>query len=197
MSYQSFSKSVWIITYFFCRFFIRPFYKFKIQIHPDLDLDMKAPVLIIANHRSMLDPWIISGSLPFDTFRQLLPIRMLGSKIYHDPFLKFINRIGIIPFVYFLYNVIPVDGETFEEKISGPVRALEAGQSVFMFPEGKINLKSETVIAEFKKGAVAIERETHVPILPVFVYYKKNPTGFRTKCVVKFDKLTTLPERAR
>jgi 1-acyl-sn-glycerol-3-phosphate acyltransferase len=152
--------------------------------------------LIIANHRSMLDPWIISGSLPFDTFRQLLPIRMLGSKKYNDPFLKFINRIGIIPFVYFLYNVIPVDGETFEEKIAGPVKALEANQSVFMFPEGKINLKSEAVIAEFKKGAVAIDRKTHVPILPVFIYYKK--TGhIRTKCVVKFDKLTTLPERAR
>lgn len=194
--YLLFTKQVWIITYILCRLFLRPFYKFQIKIHPDLDLSVKAPILIIANHRSMLDPWIISGSLPFKTFRQLLPIRMLGSKKFKIPLINMFNKIGAIPVVYFFYNVIPVSGETFEEKISGPVKALQNGETVFMFPEGKINIKSDDVLAEFKKGFAAIDRITHVPILPVFVNYEKGH-GFRTKCTVKFDKLTALPERAR
>ena len=171
--YSLFTKQAWVISYlFFCRVILRFFYKYEIKIHPDLDLSKKEPILIIANHRSMLDPWIIIGALSFKTFRQLLPIRMLGAKNFLNPIVNMFNKIGAIPVVYFFYNVIPVSGQTFEEKISGPVQALQNGETVFMFPEGKIKIKSDDVLAEFKKG-------------------------FRTKCTVKFDKLTALPEHAR
>ncbi|OHA60859.1 MAG: hypothetical protein A2556_00450 [Candidatus Vogelbacteria bacterium RIFOXYD2_FULL_44_9] len=195
--YSLFTKQAWVISYlFFCRVILRFFYKYEIKIHPDLDLSKKEPILIIANHRSMLDPWIIIGALSFKTFRQLLPIRMLGAKNFLNPIVNMFNKIGAIPVVYFFYNVIPVSGQTFEEKISGPVQALQNGETVFMFPEGKIKIKSDDVLAEFKKGFAAIDRITHVPILPVFVNYEKGH-GFRTKCTVKFDKLTALPEHAR
>jgi 1-acyl-sn-glycerol-3-phosphate acyltransferase len=194
--YPIFTRQVWILTYFLCWLFLRPFYKFRVKIHPEFDLTTKAPILIISNHRSMFDPWIISGSLPFKIFRQLLPIRMLGSKKFSHPIVNMLNKLGAIPVVYFFYNVIPIGGATFEEKIAGPVQALNHGETVFMFPEGKININSDDVLAEFKKGFAAIDRQTHVPILPVFVNYEHG-RGFRTKCTVKFDKLTALPERAR
>lgn len=142
---------------------------------------MQRPLIIISNHRSILDPWLIAYALPFRIlFGKIFPIRTLTSIQFSEK-----NRVGrifkatgIMGLAYFFYNAISLpEGGSFEQKIDPFIKALNNKQSVLLFPEGR--LSSEESILEFKKGVVVLHQQTSAPILPVAIRYEGRGLFFR------------------
>jgi 1-acyl-sn-glycerol-3-phosphate acyltransferase len=99
--------------------------------------------LLIANHRSKMDPFVVLAHLPFFTFLRILPIRF---PVHHDFMKRRIFRYTL-PFLG-SYDI----GGTPWTKMLGLLRTkkyLDQGTTVFLFPEGKIN---RDTIGEFEKG---------------------------------------------
>jgi len=163
---------VWIITYFLVWPIIHWIKPVKITTDQKV-YDLKKPIVIMANHKSIFDPWIISTSLPFKTFCKLLPIRILGTKDYSDPFLKLVGKFGIVSFIYYIYGVIGIrKAWTFEEKTEPLVQAIKHKQSAFIFPEGGLN--KDEMIGNFRRGVPYIYAHTGVSILPCSIHFKRG-----------------------
>jgi 1-acyl-sn-glycerol-3-phosphate acyltransferase len=156
--------------------------------------EVKNPVLIVANHKNIIDPWIIFVSIPFWRYLKILPITAFAKNKFSETksFFGVMYNLGIIDFVYFIYNVIIVSsGVTFEEKIKPVIDSINEKNTVLMFPEGKITLDTE--VGEFKKGAIVVQERTGVPILPCAISHGKR-TLFRKKVFVSFGTIVYVPK---
>lgn len=111
--------------------------------------------VIVCNHVSYVDALILAGIFS-------RPIRFVIFKpIYDIPILHFIFRTG---------KAIPihsrhVDSITFQQAFKEIAAALEAGDLLAIFPEGKITMNGE--MNEFKKGIEQIITTTPVPVVPI------------------------------
>ena len=97
--------------------------------------------LLIANHQSILDPFIILAYLPFRNFLKLIPIREPTCHRYAAkiPFLSFVGGYDI--------------GSSSREKMESLFKTrqfLTDKRSVMIFPEGRICDRDKDL--EFKKG---------------------------------------------
>lgn len=99
--------------------------------------------LIIANHQSFLDPFIVLGHIPFRIFLKMLPIRF---PVHHKFMVQWkwawLRLVGS-------YDI----GGTPREKMIGLYRTralLHSGTTIFLFPEGKIQRDNQ--IGELQKG---------------------------------------------
>ena len=122
---------------------------------------IKGGALIVANHISFLDP--ISVLLAFWRRR----IRFLATKdLYKGRFMRFMFR---------NIHCIMVDKENFSvDTLHTAVEALQSGQLVAIFPEGKVNLDDTSHILPFKTGAVMMANQGNAPIIPVCLIPKKH-----------------------
>lgn len=100
-------------------------------------------VLVVSNHQSMADPFVVLSHIPFRSFLKLVPLyfpvdNKEYNRFYFKPFLKVLGGYDI--------------GETKKEKLIGLMRTrdfLKRGRTIFLFPEGKINKES---IGDFQRG---------------------------------------------
>ncbi len=140
--------------------------------------EIQKPILIISNHRSINDPWLIGASLP--VFSNFFPLRYIGGTRFNPPLIWF-YKIGIISFIYWLFGAFALSNEgTLEDKIQPAIKLLKQGNAVIIFPEGGRKSRSG-ILGEFKKGAAEIFLKTGVPILPVSI--KKLNEHSRVLCV--------------
>ncbi|MDO8520583.1 MAG: lysophospholipid acyltransferase family protein [bacterium] len=99
--------------------------------------------LIIANHQSMVDPFVITMNLPFLAYLKLVPIYFpVTSEYMRKPIVGFLMRL------LGCYDV----GISKQEKMQAffhTRKLIQQGQTVFLFPEGKI---SHNNIKEFERG---------------------------------------------
>ncbi len=120
------------------------------------------PALVIANHRSPVDPMMVWTNHHFGwtghTFRVIS--FMMAREYYEIPGLNWLCR---------SVRSIPVDRDAKDMR---PVRAalgrLRAGDLVGMFPEGRINLGSEFL--EANPGVAWLALKARVPVYPVFIH---------------------------
>jgi len=129
-----------IIAYFTLFFYLRYFFKIDKKIAEDIK-EIKKGSLFIANHQSMLDPFLIFTNLPFLTLLKIVPIYFPTSPDIYKK-IKLSWLLGT-------YSV----GETRRERMLGLLRTrnyLENGKTVMIFPEGKICRCSS--ILELKEG---------------------------------------------
>ena len=153
---------------------------YKLEVRDVKNLQgIQKPILIISNHRSINDPWLIGASLPM--FSRFLPVYYIGGTRFNPPLL-WLYKIGIISLVYWLFGAFALPNEgTFEEKIQPIIKILKQGNAVVMFPEG--GRKSRTgIVGEFKAGTAEVFLRTGIPILPVGI--KKLNEHNRTLRVV-------------
>ncbi len=137
------------------------YYRLEIQGRENLEGTQK-PMLIISNHSSLNDPWVVGSSLPLWKY---LPIRYMAATKFYWP-LNIAYKIGIIPFIYWLFGVISLPQEgTFEDKIAPTVGALNHGDVVIIFPEGKRVF--EDTVGEFRRGASEIYVRTRTIVVPI------------------------------
>lgn len=186
---------VWPSTCILAFFIFRIFYKITVS-YEDEDLKkIKKPIIIASNHKNPFDPWIIFPALPFRVFLRLLPIRPFVTKRFsqENRLVKKMQYFGIVSFIYYIYDTVHIpDTDSFDEKIQPLIDVLKNGESILMFPEGKI-IRSED-LGEFKKGVIYLQDKTGTPILPCSVrYYKKGL--FRKKVSVSFGNNFYIPSK--
>lgn len=127
---------VFLLIFLITRYYFRPSRKFCPSIQK-----LKKGSLIVANHQSMLDPFMIVSNLPFKIFLKTFPVRF---PTMHKYFLRF-------PFLAMVgaYDI----GKTNRDKMLGLYKTrqyLIDGKSIMIFPEGHIC--DEEKMLDFKEG---------------------------------------------
>ena len=113
------------------------------------------PAVLVCNHVSFVDPLVILAASP-------RPIRfVMDYRIFATPVLSFVFRTG---------KAIPVapakeNQKLLDEAYDKIAEALEAGELVAIFPEGRITDSGE--LNPFKRGIGRIVERTPVPVIPL------------------------------
>jgi len=108
------------------------------------------PVLIIANHQSMLDPILVG--LASRRYLSFLARHTLFQQLLLGPLIRSLNA-------------IPIDRSFGKEGIQTVLHALETGHAVVMFPEGERTHSGE--VQPLKAGVSLLIRRVRCPIVPV------------------------------
>jgi 1-acyl-sn-glycerol-3-phosphate acyltransferase len=115
----------------------------------------EGPALLVCNHVSYVDALVVSAACH-------RPIRwVMDHAIFRVPLLSFFFRtVRAIP-------IAPAkeDTQALERAYDEIARALEAGELVGIFPEGR--LTSDGEMAEFRGGVARILARTPVPVVPM------------------------------
>ena len=182
-------KSVLLTTYILASRIFRLCFKVESKLHKEV-LDLKPDrYLIVANHQKAFDPYVILATLPFNSFRSLLPIRFFTANIYLK---RWWQRAFLMSFGCFrAYSV--------EDKVSGVKGGLylsDKGQSLLIFPEGKRKRQNSKI--ELKIGAAYLAQRRDFTILPLSITYMERKTKvnwgkpFRIKDKKKAEDLSKL-----
>jgi glycerol-3-phosphate dehydrogenase (NAD(P)+) len=110
-------------------------------------------VILAANHRSFLDPFVIGCCLP-------RPIYFVAKReLFKNPILGwFLNCMGAFPVRR---------GEADEESVATSMALLERGQAVVIFPEGtRIRAGS---LAQPKRGVGRLALQSGAPVVPIAI----------------------------
>jgi 1-acyl-sn-glycerol-3-phosphate acyltransferase len=153
--YYSFQKLLLTFAYFLLHFFG----DLKIDGREKVKNIIGGPLIIIANHKSFLDPLIIGLCFPF--FSKIYPLRFIAK----DTFFK--NPIGWI--FYKSMGAFPAcKGQGMAASLKIPSQILREGGSVIFFPEG-IRIR-EDCLGQPKIGAAELaSRFPEVPIIPMAI----------------------------
>ncbi len=118
----------------------------KLKVARPAHLTIKHGTLIVANHQSRIDPFLISYHIGFRNIITTLPIRYPVTPEY-------INRpiLGLIIKLLGGYSIGSTPLERLQ-KLMFTRDLLKQGYTVVLFPEGKI-VTNDTELAEFKRGA--------------------------------------------
>ncbi|MEP6702214.1 MAG: 1-acyl-sn-glycerol-3-phosphate acyltransferase, partial [Betaproteobacteria bacterium] len=115
----------------------------------------EGPAILVCNHVSFVDALIITAASP-------RPVRFVMD---HQIF-----RVPVLSFVFRTANAIPiasakVDPALLERAYDEVARALEAGELVGIFPEGRITDTGE--LNPFRSGIQKILARTPAPVVPI------------------------------
>ncbi len=132
---------------------LTPLWTMVIEGDPPADIGSRGYV-VVANHESTADPFLLSW-LPFD-------MRWVAKgELFELPLIGWAMRCG---------GDIPLwrgDRDSVREMMDECQRALDAGISVMMFPEGTRSKTGE--LLPFKPGAFSLAIRAGVPILPIAI----------------------------
>lgn len=158
---------------------------FRLEVHGSHHVPAQGPLLIVANHSSLLDPPLVGGAAP----RQLT--FLAKAELFEVPGLgALIRRLGAQP--------LRREGAD-PSALRAAQRVLQEGGALLVFPEGTRG--EEGVLREAKPGAALLAMQTGVPVVPAYVHGSGRawPRGRRlprpVKVVVTFGAPITF-ERA-
>jgi 1-acyl-sn-glycerol-3-phosphate acyltransferase len=126
---------------------------FRIRIKNRGLMPKRGPVLVVSNHRSFLDPYVVHAV----TNRRMR--YLMTHEYYYDMRMRWF---------YDFIGCIPVGGKhPGEEALDRAARALESGEVVSIFPEGSV--ATDGSLRPFRRGAAILAFRTGAPVVPVFV----------------------------
>ncbi|WP_394834928.1 1-acyl-sn-glycerol-3-phosphate acyltransferase [Pendulispora rubella] len=132
---------------------LTPLWDFTIEGNGPPDISNK-PYVVVANHESQADPFLLS-CLPWD-MRWVVKEELF--------------KIPVVGWAMSLGGEIPLrrgDGHSVRTMLAECERAIEAGISVMIFPEGTLTKSRDTLA--FRDGAFDLAIRTKAPVLPVVV----------------------------
>jgi 1-acyl-sn-glycerol-3-phosphate acyltransferase len=144
--------------YCFARFISKILLRFlgKIEINGIDNIPQKGPFIIVADHSSYLD-----GFVMISVFKHELTF-FSAAYLFDNPFIGFFLR---------KIKAIPVSTDkkriSFRKTLKEAISRLENGKVLMIFPEG--GLRSSDRIDEIKSGAAYISVKNKVPVLPVAI----------------------------
>jgi long-chain acyl-CoA synthetase len=119
------------------------------------NLPAKGPYILCPNHQSYLDAFVLMGSVPFRTLRNVFAVG--AAEYYRTPFMQWVARFT---------NVIPVDSDAnLERAMKAGATGLRLGKVLMLFPEGERSIDGE--LKAFRKGAPILSAHLDAPIVPV------------------------------
>ncbi|WP_422089975.1 lysophospholipid acyltransferase family protein [Tenacibaculum ovolyticum] len=161
---------------------------FRLKFEREQELDTEKSYVFIANHASLLDPWMMIAS-------SKNPILFVGKK-----------ELVKLPLFGFFYKkaVIMVDRKDPKSRRKVYTRIkkrLDEGLSIAIFPEGLVPSEN-VVLAPFNNGAFSLSIQYKMPIVPQLYFdgkrlfswdfFKGHPGVFRIKQrkFIETDNLT-------
>lgn len=176
--------------------FIKPFFwlffNFKTLGKGEIK-NLKGPLIVISNHKNMLDSFAIAAALPL--ISPLFPIRIMGEiEHFESGILNILFRFKIIKLVYWYFGVFPaLRGAGMKKSLEIPVKILKNGEgNILIHPEGRV--VKEYNIEEFKRGAAALARMTNSPVLPAALRIIKKSGSSRQFYIINFGSPICLPQ---
>ncbi len=153
-------------------------YRLIIRGHENLK-NIKKPMLIVSNHQSYNDAFLVASSLPF--LSPLFPLRYMAATYFRSPLMTKLYRWGVIPSIYYIFGAILLPrGKDLEGKTQLAIQNIQKHKSVVIFPEGGV--VRDDAIGDFKQGVAIICQKTEAPILPV-VHRNILINGIRKKVI--------------
>lgn len=125
---------------------------YKVEIHGQEHLPKGGGALLVANHCTWIDSFLIS----------LLAERQVRFVIYRG----FLNIRAISWFIR-LTGAIPISNDRPRDAVRSTANAANEGDLVCFFPEGQLSRSG--IVTELRNGIRLIARHTKVPILPVYI----------------------------
>src|SRR3989344_6759472 len=114
--------------------FLKPKYTYELDTK-----NYRKGVILVANHQSRMDFFLIHTGIPFHRYIRMLPIYQLTADTYMNRWWKriFLTFVGCIP--------INVDSK-FKSTVGllDLLDKVEKGKSILIFPEGKV-IKTKTM----------------------------------------------------
>ncbi|MGH2963510.1 MAG: 1-acyl-sn-glycerol-3-phosphate acyltransferase, partial [Solirubrobacterales bacterium] len=160
---------------------------FRLARHGREHVRVRGPLIVAANHRSFLDPFLIGITLPWRR-----PIHYVAKVELFEPRWQgwLLSRLGAYPIRR---------GEADAEAMTTSRRILERGGVICIFPEGtRIRAGS---LAEPKRGVGRLALETGAAVLPVAVYGSEHVRrGWRIrprKVKLRAGRAMTFPRTER
>jgi 1-acyl-sn-glycerol-3-phosphate acyltransferase len=132
----------------------------------------KGPFVLAPNHPAIWDCVFVLAAVPSLTC-------VLKSALLKNPF-----TMGAARLARFIPNDPP------GEMVKGCVRAVRAGHSLLLFPEGTRTRRKECLLNEFKGGVAIVARQTGVPVYPLFIK-TDNEFGMKGRRIWHVDTVTT------
>lgn len=148
----------------FLRTLLNLFYKIEIEIDKKSQ-DQQG--IIVCNHQSFLDGLLLGLYLPQ---KPLFVIdRQIAARWYFKIFLRFVPHVTVDPFH-------PMAMKTILQKA-------QSGQSIVIFPEGRITLTGSFM--KFYEGAAFVAHKAKQPLIPVFIEGAEQTHFSRLKGIKK------------
>lgn len=174
-----------LLSYFIFYIPFKVFYKIEGDIPKDIK-KIKRGSLLVSNHQTHLDPWIIMTKIPFSVGIKILPIRcpVCDEYMSNPYFSKILKILGC-------YNI----GKTSRENtlnIFYTRELLQKGETVFLFPEGRISRDGKN-ICDFKRGIEFFVKESkNVIFARMKGFNEVKLPSFRAKCSITFSPVQDL-----
>jgi 1-acyl-sn-glycerol-3-phosphate acyltransferase len=180
-----------IFSLLFIKPFFRLFFNFK-ALKKENVKNIKRPLIIISNHKNILDSFAIAAAIPISS--GLYPIRIMGEvRQFKSNFLNLLINLKIISFVYWYFGVFPAIRKVgLQKSLKIPKKILNKKGVVLLYPEGKV-IKGYD-IGSFKRGAAALSSETSAPILPIALRIIKKKKKIRPFYLINFGSPLLLPQ---
>lgn len=128
-------------------------------------IPLEGPVLIVANHCSEVDGFLIGTAVPRPNHI------MVKREAFENPFRSWFLRKTL---------AFPVDRDRADMgAVKNALKILQNGEALTLFPEGKRNFLGK--ICPFKPGAIRFAVKLKVPIIPTFIAntHRWMPSGCR------------------
>jgi 1-acyl-sn-glycerol-3-phosphate acyltransferase len=151
------------------RYCFRP--AFRIHVHGLGRVPRTGPVLLIANHSSMLEPPLIFGMLPRRS------VFLVKEEMFTGAVGRFLRRIGQVPVRR---------GEPDRAPLLTTARLLREGGLVGVFPEGT---RGAGDVATAERGAAWLVRASGAVVLPVATRGTRPPENHRRRFRPRVDVL--------
>jgi glycerol-3-phosphate dehydrogenase (NAD(P)+) len=189
--YHAFAREhgVNFVLYLVARLLVQPALLIWLRLsrHGREHARIRGPLLIAANHRSFLDPFVIGVTLPWRRPIQYVAKVELFEKRWQGWIL---SRLGAFPIRR---------GESDEEAMATSRIALERGGAVCIFPEGTRTRAGS--LAQSKRGVGRLALETGAAVLPIAVHgTERVRRGWRIrprKVKLRAGRPMTFPRTAR
>jgi glycerol-3-phosphate dehydrogenase (NAD(P)+) len=155
----------------------------RMRRHRHRNIPHRGAVIIVSNHRSFLDPFIVSACVHRPVYyvakKELFGDRLQG---------WFLNGLGAFPIRR---------GESDEESMATARMLLERGQALLIFPEGTRTRRER--LGKPRSGAGRLALETGAPVVPTVLCgtdrvrrgWRVRPVKIRTWCAepVSFERV--------
>lgn len=140
---------------------------FRLKTKNIKNIPTNKPFILVANHQSFLDGFILFGSLPDKILKNTYFVSK--SNYFKAKFMIFFKNHS---------NIIPVDiNKGLKETLQSLAVILKAGKNVVIFPEG--TRTNDGSIKEYKKSFAILSKELDVPVVLTKIdgAYKAYPRG--------------------
>ncbi|MEM6426404.1 MAG: lysophospholipid acyltransferase family protein [Cyanobacteria bacterium P01_C01_bin.120] len=201
------------------RRFIRLFFRIRVANSENIPDE---PVVLVANHLSHLDPFLILAVVPPRPYYYILGD---ARTLYNKRWKRWVvgNAGGVIPLQRWwkeeiavmqqaesgdrpdlqpLANAIKIDvpnGSSIQQmrQIDQAVQAiLQRGDGIMLFPEGRLGSQEGQLHLPLKRGTVIYAMRSGVPIMPVAIA-GTHSLFFRKQLTLRFGQPLSLPQQDR